>query len=248
MQGYKSKSQIAKVLTENWMASESYCPSCLKQLKHARPNAKVLDFTCYDCSYDFELKSKKGAFGKKINDGAYDSMLQRLASDNSPHFFFLNYSPEYKVQNLIAVPSYFIQSSAVEKRKQLSSLAKRAGWVGCNIITSEIAEAGKIKIIDNFSIVDREKVRRKWLQTKFLQNSESIESRSWAVDVLRCIELLKTTDFTLNQLYQFEHDLAKRHPRNNHIKDKIRQQLQFLRDKGIVEFLSPGFYRAIPTV
>lgn len=246
VQGYKSKSQIAKVLTENWIASESYCPSCLNPLQQAKPNAKVLDFTCGDCNYDFELKSKKGGFGKKISDGAYDSMIERLASDNSPHFFFLSYSPEFKVQNLTAVPRYFIQSSAIEKRNQLSSTAKRAGWIGCNILSSEIAEAGKILIIDNFNVIDREKVKNKWFQTKFLQNSQSIETRGWTIDVLKCIEVLKTKNFSLNQLYQFEYELAIKHPKNNHVKDKIRQQLQILRDKGLIEFVSPGTYRVAP--
>ena len=36
---------------------------------------------------------------------------------------------------------------------------------------------------------------------------------------------------------------AKRYPRNQHVPAKLRQQLQFLRDKGVVEFVSPGFYR-----
>jgi type II restriction enzyme len=105
-------------------------------------------------------------------------MIERLASDRSPHFLFLNYSPEFKVQNLVVVPGYFIQTTAIEKRRQLSLVAKRAGWIGCNIITSEIAEAGKINIIDNFKVVDREKVKLKWIQTQFLQNFESVESRS----------------------------------------------------------------------
>ena len=27
-QGYKSKSQIARLLTENWVLNNSYCPNC----------------------------------------------------------------------------------------------------------------------------------------------------------------------------------------------------------------------------
>ncbi|MBQ1909890.1 MAG: hypothetical protein II170_08145, partial [Bacteroidaceae bacterium] len=37
-------------------------------------------------------------------------------------------------------------------------------------------------------------------------------------------------------------ELQLKHPDNNHIHDKIRQQLQFLRDKGFVQFISPGKY------
>lgn len=91
--------------------------------------------------------------------------------------------------------------------------------------------------------MDREKVKQKWAQTSFLRTTINIDSRSWTIDVLRCIERLQATNFTLKQLYDFEDELAKLHPNNKHIKDKIRQQLQILRDKGLLEFVSPGSYK-----
>ena len=33
------------------------------------------------------------------------------------------------------------------------------------------------------------------------------------------------------------------HPENKHIKDKIRQQLQFLRDRGYLKFINKGKYK-----
>ncbi|HHD16183.1 MAG TPA: restriction endonuclease, partial [Euryarchaeota archaeon] len=35
----------------------------------------------------------------------------------------------------------------------------------------------------------------------------------------------------------------RRHPNNRHIKAKIRQQLQILRDENIIEFIGNGLYR-----
>ena len=35
------------------------------------------------------------------------------------------------------------------------------------------------------------------------------------------------------------------HPENNHVKPKIRQQLQVLRDAGVLEFVSRGKYRVV---
>jgi type II restriction enzyme len=35
------------------------------------------------------------------------------------------------------------------------------------------------------------------------------------------------------------------YPTNQHITDKIRQQLQFLRDLGLVEFLGDGKYKKL---
>jgi hypothetical protein len=35
------------------------------------------------------------------------------------------------------------------------------------------------------------------------------------------------------------------HPENHHLDEKIRQQLQELRDLGILKFVEPGFYRLL---
>lgn len=60
---------------------------------------------------------------------------------------------------------------------------------------------------------------------------------------MRCIEKLGKKEFALNDIYSFEKELSLLHPTNRHIKDKIRQQLQILRDKGYLDFVSRGAYR-----
>jgi type II restriction enzyme len=64
------------------------------------------------------------------------------------------------------------------------------------------------------------------------------------LDVWQCIDKLDA-NFSLNQVYAFADLLKLKHPANNHIKDKIRQQLQVLRDKGIIEFTGRGHYRKL---
>jgi type II restriction enzyme len=44
-------------------------------------------------------------------------------------------------------------------------------------------------------------------------------------------------------VYAHAEALAKLHPANRHVRDKIRQQLQELRDLELVEFLGRGEYR-----
>ena len=44
-------------------------------------------------------------------------------------------------------------------------------------------------------------------------------------------------------MYDFENELSLKHPNNHHVKDKIRQQLQVLRDKGYIDFVRPGLYK-----
>ncbi|MHA2062684.1 MAG: Dam-replacing domain protein [Candidatus Sifarchaeia archaeon] len=66
-------------------------------------------------------------------------------------------------------------------------------------------------------------------------------------DVLASIRKLDKAIFTLAEAYTFEDELARLHPRNKHIRPKIRQQLQVLRDHGIVNFLGKGIYQILET-
>ena len=87
-QGYKSSSQIARVLTEGWVNQNSYCPSCGNDtLNKFKNNTPVSDFICDKCNSEYELKSKNNAFTLKIVDGAYETMIRRINADNNPHFF-----------------------------------------------------------------------------------------------------------------------------------------------------------------
>lgn len=72
-----------------------------------------------------------------------------------------------------------------------------------------------------------------------------LDARGWILDILNCVNKIEERDFTLEEMYQFADVLALKHPENHHVKDKIRQQLQILRDKGIIEFNGRGHYRKI---
>jgi hypothetical protein len=52
--------------------------------------------------------------------------------------------------------------------------------------------------------------------------------------------------FTLKDLYAFEPRFRLVYPDNAHIKDKIRQVLQHLRDKNLIVFLGNGMYELTP--
>ena len=49
--------------------------------------------------------------------------------------------------------------------------------------------------------------------------------------------------FTTTDVYAFERELEKLHPDNRHVKDKIRQQLQVLRDTGLLLHIGRGCWR-----
>lgn len=169
-EGYRSRSQKIRVLTEAWVHRNLYCPRCGNRPLSQFPNNRaVADFFCPACRNQYELKSKGGPMGEKIADGAYETFLRRITSDSNPDFFILRY------------------------------------------------HASQLTV-------------------------DGIDARGWLLDVLRCVERLPE-QFTLQDIYRFEGELAERHPENHNIRPKIRQQLQALRDRGILRFREPGHYQ-----
>lgn len=245
-QVYSSSSQIARVLTENWVNNNIYCPSCGNpKLANFKNNNPVGDFFCDICKSEYELKSKKDSFAQKIVDGAYTSMIRRINADNNPHFFFLNYSvKELKVQNFLVIPKHYFIEDIIEKRKPLSDTARRAGWVGCNIVLKDIPSTGKIFYVKDGKVETLKKVLDIWAKTAFMANQKK-EARGWTIEILKIVDQIANREFRLKEIYQFETQLKEKFPNNNFVKDKIRQQLQVLRDKGILEFRGDGLYKKI---
>lgn len=244
--GFVSNSQKIRVMSEDWTESKIICPACGSQLKKAPNNAQVLDFCCSYCVEEYELKSQSKPFAQKVSDGAYHSMITRLDAPKSPHFFFMSYDKaHYEVRNFFVVPSHFLRPISIEKRKPLAVTARRAGWVGCNILLNQIPKAGRIDCVKNGSFIDSDIVLGQWKKTAFLAKTPSLESRGWTIDILKCTEQIGKNEFSLQDMYKFEAVLANRYPENKHIKDKIRQQLQILRDTGFIDFVGRGRYRII---
>lgn len=242
---YKSQSQKIRVLTEYWVESQVYCPNCgYLDIDKYRNNKPVADFFCSNCKEDYELKSKRDSIGSKIVDGAYRTMLERLTSSNNPNLFLLNYDlTSLEVMNLFVIPKHFFVPEIIEKRKPLASTARRAGWIGCNILLQSIPQAGKIFFVRDRMIEPKGKVLKEWQKTLFLREEKEVSAKGWLLDIMRCIEKLGKKEFTLDDVYVFENELSKLHPENKHIKDKVRQQLQILRDRGYLDFVSRGYYR-----
>lgn len=242
---HKSLSQKIRILTEHWMGSNMYCPVCDNdRIYHYPNNTPVADFYCNICNNEFELKSKKGPFRGKVVDGAYNTMITRIQSENNPNFFFLEYNRKLLIENLILIPKQLFHPDIIQKRNPLSATARRAGWIGCNIILTQIPSIGKISIISEGVAIDKAIVRQNWHQSDFLIG-KNLTTKGWILDVLRCIERIPSVNFTLNAVYKFENELKAKYPNNNFVKDKIRQQLQNLRDLNLIEFTSRGNYRKI---
>jgi type II restriction enzyme len=243
---YTSGSQSARAWTEQWVGQQVFCPNCGNaRLNKFRNNRPVADFVCASCREEYELKSQKSKFGRKIVDGAYRTMNERLKESNNPNFLFLNYSLVYfGVVNLFVIPKHFVVPEIIERRKPLASTARRAGWIGCNLLLNQIPDSGKIFLVRDRQPQSKDAVLAQWKRTLFLRE-ESLISRGWLVEVMKCVELIESPEFELEDVYAFEGRLSAIYPHNNNVRPKIRQQLQVLRDNGYLEFMSRGRYRLV---
>lgn len=181
----------------------------------------------------------------KVSDGAYELMIKRISGNENPDFLFMGYSlSTMTVENLILIPKHFFVPEIIEKRPPLSQTARRAGWVGCNILLENIPHQGRIKIISHGHEEERKGVLEKVRISQGLK-LDNLAARGWLLDVLNCVNAVSLDEFTLEEIYNFEHTLFERHPDNHNIRPKIRQQLQVLRDKGFIEFLGSGKYKKV---
>jgi len=244
-ENYNSNSQKIRVMSENWVGRNIFCPICGNpHICNLNNNMPVADLQCDNCGEIYELKSKKGKVGSKINDGAYSTMIERINSSSNPDLFIMSYSSDYQVTDLLLVPKFFFVESIIEKRKPLSPTARRAGWVGCNIVFGNVPVQGRIKIIENQNVFDTVEIVGNYAQVRKLQTN-NLESRGWLMDVLNCVNAINTADFSLQDIYAFIEQLEEKHISNHNVEAKIRQQLQILRDKGFIEFTTRGHYRKI---
>ena len=240
-----SRSQIARVFTEEWIAENGYCLACdSNRLMQTPANTQVRDFECSGCGHPYELKSSLRSFGEKVVDGAFASMMRRIQSKTVPSFLLLRYSDTRTVTDLTAIHHSLITPEIIEKRRPLSVTVRRAGWVGCNILLRNIPPEGRISLVDNGLYVSKSKTRSVFRATENLSTRTTL-GRGWARAVLTCVHRIGTSRFTLDQAYAYVPELSRLYPDNRNIRAKIRQQLQVLRDAGLIVFERPGVYQIV---
>jgi type II restriction enzyme len=241
---YKNKSQVARVVTETWGQRNLFCAACnADSLHQLRANRRARDFECPQCSTTYQLKARSRP-GLRVADAAYDAMIEAIRSDSVPALFVLTYTSEWKVRELLLVHPAFFSESCVARRRPLKPTARRANAVLCDILLSRIAPAGILPVVQDGAVTPPHLVRERYRMAEPLRKV-STAKRGWTLDVLRVVQALPEW-FSLDDVYRFEDELQALHPHNKHVKDKIRQQLQVLRDLNYIEFLDRrGTYRRI---
>ncbi len=263
---FKSGSQKAGNVTEAWGAENFYCPNCSSpKLDWLAAGTEAIDYRCPKCKFEYQLKSQRTAIRNSITDGAYGSMIRKIRNDETPNFYFLQYDfATWTVRNLLLVPYFAFPASAIIERPPLAASARRAGWVGCNFDLSRIPADARIEIIstrrrrgDESLIKNKNQrlltspptlitppaeVRAQFKKVKPLKDI-SVKERGWTLDVLNGVRSLGKKEFTNTDAYTLAGQLEQLHPDNRHVRDKIRQQLQVLRDAKLLIHIGTGVWR-----
>jgi len=242
---FESGSQQARVWTERWVADWMFCPNCgAPKLSQFPNNSPVADFFCPACSDQYEVKGqRKAGFGPRVPDGAYSAKIARLSSDTSPNLLLISYDKDRReVRDVCVVPKHFFVADIIDRRKPLAATARRAGWVGSNILLDRVPESGRIFVLRNGIAEPKDIVLSKWQHTRFLRDAGT-EARGWLIEVMKSVEAIGRQEFDIEDVYAFEARLSALYPNNNNVKPKIRQQLQVLRDNNYLDFVGRGRYR-----
>lgn len=224
-------------------AGNLYCAACPSGSLDPTPaNWPATDFVCQFCGESYELKSGKTLPLTRIVDAAYSSMISAILSDRAPNLFYLHYHPLDGIQNLFLIPRFFFTEHCIESRKPLSATARRAGWIGCNIRVDLIAPEGRIEVVSKREVIEPGIVRAHFGKLATLRQIPPT-ARGWTLAVLLGLHALGKDSFNLEEAYSLAASLSAQFPKNNNVRPKIRQQLQVLRDLGLLIFVKPGTYR-----
>jgi type II restriction enzyme len=169
-------------------------------------------------------------------------MRRAIEENTAPHLFALHYDRlHWTVQSLVFIPSFALTLSSLERRKPLGPSARRKGWVGCNILLANIPTDTRIQLVSDGVPVRPAIVRHQYRRFQPLERAPH-EARGWTLDVLGVVRSLGKSEFSLGEVYRQSGHLQRLHPDNRHVREKIRQQLQRLRDLGVLQFVGSGKY------
>jgi type II restriction enzyme len=152
-------------------------------------------------------QSQSKPLGSKIVDAAYSEMKHAIQEDRTPNLYVLHYDlTAWAVRTVILVPHFAFALSAVECRPPLGPTARRAGWVGCNILLNKIPKDARIPIVASGKFRPAAEVRRAYQRLRPLEKL-NVQRRGWTLDVLNVLRSLDRKEFSLSDVYAHTDDL-----------------------------------------
>lgn len=243
---YARNAQRARVITEAWFAAEGYCLHCdSNELEQTTPGTIARDFICIRCNQPYELKAASKTHTSVVQDGGFNAMMRRIQAEEAPALMLMNYSPEWRVRKLVAIHPVFLTPTVVRKRRKphIRPGTGQQYWM-CDLNLNVIPADGKIVLVDGIARPQRD-VRKEFRESMRFAEIP-LDKRGWTALVLAFVRKIGKEEFSLTDVYAHEERMHAVYPENSHVRDKIRQQLQVLRDLGYIEFLTKrGEYRML---
>src|SRR6185437_9664710 len=111
--------------------------------KHSRRRLCLPQLRCFIPAQSAVTFVRQQDSGRRIrNHAAKNPRRRNTESRRSPYDF-----ESWSVRNVFLVPEFAFSISAIEKRKPLAPTARRAGWIGCNILLKEIPSDARIPLV-----------------------------------------------------------------------------------------------------
>lgn len=117
-----------------------------------------------------------------------------------------------------------------------------------------IDESNQITLddIDNINIKIEYHKKEKTIVSKdnddsiiIINNINEAFGDNWVDNIFILLNKIPNSEFSLSDVYLLEDVLQEKYPNNKHIRDKIRQCLQKLRDLGYIKFYGNGKYKKL---
>lgn len=212
-------------------------------------NTHVKDFSCESCKEEYQLKSSKDSQGKKIKGAQYHKLFESIKKRIHPSFIVLRYklTPGGRklITEIFAIHKRYIKPEMIICRNPLGPGTRREGWIGCIVDIRNVPESAVVWIYHDGNSFLKEDILKAWMKSAIPKSHKQKTMSSWTKDVYEHILRLPNNVFFLKDVYRFEEMLQIKHPENMHVRDKIRQQLQVLRDVGLLYFHGHGKYERI---
>jgi hypothetical protein len=136
---YTSRSQVARVTVEAWVALNVACWRCDSSLLLVPANTKLMDAICQRSGHEVQVKAVSGVARDHLPGAAFSPMASRLEKGALPDYLIVSYD---RLRSIVVLAE-FIDGAAIiaerlKARPELGPHARRAGWIGATINLSGV--------------------------------------------------------------------------------------------------------------